>query len=352
MYIYYRYASNVPFYWQKGTLTNEIKYLMGEKVKAITEHKHPSVQNQIETKLKDKEKAYNELIEYCPQLRSRPFIKSIKTIDKINFLWLIMLTLCVIALKIEIENIKVNIVEIYDRILKLEFTVDYLVTEVGTISKNIQSLKGELATHVKRVDTHITDTHRQLNQLYEDSMKKSNTLQTIDTFVLQVEGYFQKAANYHQPREWFGLGCWPAGTSINVDAGNAKNIEDIYDSVWNAGSQSVVSVVRTIAGLETGYLYKFTTSDGYAVNVTETHPMIVYRDGTLANIAAKDVSIGDWTVTVNGKQKIVNVKKIYVENVMVYNLEMSLPQSTPVLFRSVISNGIHTLDFVAQMEHK
>ncbi len=97
------------------------------------------------------------------------------------------------------------------------------------------------------------------------------------------------------------------------------------------------------------------TKDLLTVTVTETHPMKICAEINNVfdcnNIAAQNISRGNWTQTINGYQQIISVQKMKVQNVMVYNFMLDVVDNTQITSRAVIANGIYSLDLFAQQQH-
>jgi len=112
-----------------------------------------------------------------------------------------------------------------------------------------------------------------------------------------------------------------------------------------------VRIKVSVAGSEDGTIYKFVLSDGKEISVTETHPMKILHNEVFQNIAAKDVKVGDISETINNKQKIINIEKLTANGSMVYNFEYDL-DNIPVNLRTIIANGVYTLDLFAQKQNE
>eukprot|EP01083_Nonionella_stella_P087667 243947_1 len=156
-------------------------------------------------------------------------------------------------------------------------------------------------------------------------------------------------------RSKFGLGCFVKDTLIQVDAfGTVKRIQDLNasDTIFNPDLSQTFKMLFFTQGPETGMLYQIVTSDSFQVTVTKTHPMkICHGEGQsmeCENIAASNVFEGNWTQTSNGYQTIVKINQIPAHNVTVYNAWLDMLPNQPMIKRSIIANGIHTLDLYAQ----
>jgi len=79
--------------------------------------------------------------------------------------------------------------------------------------------------------------------------------------------------------------------------------------------------------------------------------MKILHNEVFQNIAAKDVKVGDISETINNKQKIINIEKLTANGSMVYNFEYDL-DNIPVNLRTIIANGVYTLDLFAQKQNE
>ena len=80
--------------------------------------------------------------------------------------------------------------------------------------------------------------------------------------------------------------------------------------------------------------------------------MKILVNGIFQNIPANKVQKYDITETnYAGNQAIINVKKIHGDSIMVYNFEYDL-NDVLITDRTVVANGINTLDLYAQKEHE
>lgn len=118
--------------------------------------------------------------------------------------------------------------------------------------------------------------------------------------------------------------------------------------VWSPELGTNVRVRRTVFGPEFGFLWKLTTKTGNEVTVTKTHPMKIREKNGWKNVAAKDVKTGDITPVNEIENEFEKVEKNFILWEWVYNLELDLPADTPLCQRTIVSNGIHTLDLYAQ----
>jgi len=148
-------------------------------------------------------------------------------------------------------------------------------------------------------------------------------------------------------------GCFHGDTHIQVSAtGETLPVWKITNGsqVWNPSLLRLVTVKRAVAGPETGYMLAITTS-GKTVQVTKTHPMkVLTKVGGWQNVPACDLVNGTWTVTNEGNERVIGIQMIPIlESLMVYNFEFDLDSSVPDWERTVVANGIHTLDLYAQV---
>jgi hypothetical protein len=86
------------------------------------------------------------------------------------------------------------------------------------------------------------------------------------------------------------------------------------------------------------------------VEVTETHPMKIMQNGEFWNIAARNVKIGDIIEAQDSNSMIQNIEISQGNGRIVYNFEYDL-EDIPLINRSIIANGVITLDLLAQKEH-
>jgi len=174
-----------------------------------------------------------------------------------------------------------------------------------------------------------------------------------------VDFYAQQAnlANWPEARRRLGLGCFTKDTMIQVEkSGKCVPVSQVSKGsyVWNPVLGKKVLVSLWTLGREDGFIYLVETSDGSSVEVTETHPMIVYDNGNWMNIPARDLKVGHVTLNLVDQENlslvISSVTKIPFHG-KVYNFALDLPESSPILSRVVIANGVPTLDFIAQKLH-
>jgi len=186
------------------------------------------------------------------------------------------------------------------------------------------------------------------DEIYMLAIGTSETLTKLDA----------KLEKFHGHRAWYILGCFAHDTLIQVDrAGKTVPIQNLYkgDLIWNPDLSRTIPITRDLMGPESGFIWEVKTSDGFAVNVTKTHPMKILQTSTDSSVIQKwrnipicEVMVGNITVTINGQQEISSIRKIEIKDYIVYNLEYDIDDSIPIEMRTMIANGIQTLDFYAQ----
>jgi len=252
--------------------------------------------------------------------------------------WLVIVGV-VFASALFYQQYQINIIDV--RLTTLEIRVDALTRDFIALSRTISSGAGLLDSVEKKV-----------NEKYTQWLGQYETLRAVDTEILKLLGRLMP--NEPLIRSKLGLGCFPGGTLIQIDAdGKTLPVESLNTKtlVWNPALRKQIPLKLTLLGEETGYLFKFTTKT-FNVTVTETHPMKI--QGALSswkNIAARDVVHQTLMETSNGVEQVLEIEKINVEHVMVYNFEYDLPESVPDHLKSVVADGIYTLDFNAQRKH-
>jgi len=254
------------------------------------------------------------------------------------------------------EDFELNYAGILGRMNLLEarqkYTEDFvsnLSDVLGHVGREVEGVK-QSVTEVKQ---NVRVLHQVVDDHYFETMKNSATLRTIDKWMSNVMGFFATQA---ASRYYFGLGCWPAGTKIQLDSQrNTIPVEDIKVGmkVWSQELQREVRVRLVLSGPESGHLYQITTSDGFKVKVTSEHGVKILDDRssqTWRVVTAEKVANGTWTQTLNGIQQITVVERVLIEEdpIMVYNFELSLPNDLPATSYTVTSNGIVTGEFNAQ----
>jgi len=92
------------------------------------------------------------------------------------------------------------------------------------------------------------------------------------------------------------------------------------------------------------------TEDGLTVTVTDQHGMKLFDPLSNQWIAtpAKNMMTGNTTMTKTGVTQIIDVKAFPARGQIVYNLELDLPKDIEMHKRTVVSDGICTLDLYAQ----
>jgi len=237
-------------------------------------------------------------------------------------------------------------------------------TQIGNLGIRLEDLSTTMSVFMNETATQLHEVKVFANDTYNGLLEYSSKIKKIDDFLFitkrEVYDIHSKLVRIHGERAWYFLGCLPAGTMIDIDPfGNSIPVEEIFKGslVWNPGLGRLVRVKLSIAGSETGYMWKFIFSDGLTIRVTETHPMKILNSSILTheehweNIAARDVVTGSWTMTKNGLQKVVDVEKMPVTGIMVYNFEYDLDESALIDERAFIADGIHTFDFFCQRKH-
>jgi len=247
-----------------------------------------------------------------------------------------------------LNDITIRISTIEISMIMLEESVSVLFKRIGKIDEDLVIIR----ENVKFVDKKIDDVHVTFDTFYNASLVNYPIIREVE---ISVKTIWDKLAGAPLTRQALGLGCWPAGTRIQLNkSGKTILVEDVNSNtfIWNPVLNEEIEVRTPLPSPENGFLWKFTTNDSLSVRVTETHAMRVYDSIGWKNVAAKNVVKGDYMETINGVSQVVMIEKIPVSNVPVYNfLYKTAPEDIPVHQRVVISDGIYTLDLHAQEEH-
>eukprot|EP01084_Bolivina_argentea_P118715 210579_1 len=204
-----------------------------------------------------------------------------------------------------------------------------------------------LSEGLKAIDQRVDEYDKRYNETF---LKK-------DTWIGTLDGHLVTAlARMGISRARLRMGCYIEGTQIQVDEfGNTMYIEDFRtgDYVYSPLLEDRFPAIP-IHGYETGYMYEFITEDHFSLTVTQYHAMYIVDNNQEYNIAAEDVVKGNSTLTAaSGEyQKFVEIRKIPVDNIRVFNLLILVPVDIPITSRSIIADGIVTLDFKGQQVHE
>jgi len=242
-----------------------------------------------------------------------------------------------------LDNMDILLKQLQRQVFEIWGRLDNMDIQLNVIANDVTSLYG-------RVDT----LQSAIDKIYTENLVQGSLLKIVDDKIISIFEFF---ATQPESRKHFGLGCFVEGTLITIDeVGNRLPVEKIFKgrSIWNPWLKRYVPIIRTVAGPETGCIYKILLSDGTAVTVTESHPMKVRenKNESWDNIAAKNIKIGDIMETINGIQSVVGIESFAGEGRIVHNLQYDLPEDVPVFYRSIISDGVHTLDLFAQKQHQ
>jgi len=229
------------------------------------------------------------------------------------------------------------------------------------VDQFITSTKVTLADVNHKIDSVALTLKESYGKLLQDQnalvLSVDNTMmwatQKVAELAARLQLIDEKLCDGPYLRSLLGLGCFPAGTMIQINkAGEAVPIESLRkgQKIWNPDLQKEVPLAFTVVGNETGTLFVFTTTGGLSVNVTETHPMkVLVPPFGWANVAAKNVPQRALVETVNGIQQVHSITKLSVVDILVYNMEYALGADVPLNQRSVVANGVQTLDFVLSL---
>ena len=246
-----------------------------------------------------------------------------------------------------------KIINLEEEVVKLKYEVQSIWLKIQRLEYKIEDVVTDMKDFAAKVDQTIeSKAVRPLDEIYSKLLSQQAWMKTVDDKFVKIFSYF---AGDHKARAFFQLGCFIEGTEIQRDGyGNTIKVEYIKEGmyIWNPELNAKLRIRKSLAGIENGLIYKFKLSDGLEITVTDTHPMKILKEGEYINVAAKNVSMGDVTESINSKQIIVGIEQIQSKGQMVYNFEFDLPDHFPINKRTVIADGIHTFDYLAQTENK
>ncbi len=164
----------------------------------------------------------------------------------------------------------------------------------------------------------ITIDENNLYVLDEDTHKVVEIdVEDVDTYLIAGVDNFLNTT-FIITHNW----CFVAGTKITLEDGSHKNIEDITigENIlsYNEGTQlNEVSVVGDLQQHEEKNIVKLEFESDITITTTAEHPFFILEKGW---IKAKDLSLGDVALNVNGSKTIVKEIHHLEEYQTVYNL--------------------------------